>query len=123
MSRLFPGHLETVRLRVIDRMAALLESQTRSKVFGGTLIQLVRHGHSEIIHELKHADMAQQPEIIHDMLVKVGEVCDRLDQSVDLLFDERQRQWHKNGSYLQARHPVENFCAEHPGGFSCYFPV
>jgi hypothetical protein len=53
MSGLLPSHLEGVRLRVIDRMAALLERQTQSKIFGGNLNALVKDVPTEVIADLR----------------------------------------------------------------------
>lgn len=97
-----PSQLEEVRLRVIDRLAALLESQTRTKIFGSNLAKLIRATHDEIIQELRQAvDMAGDSTLA-PTLQNVLKECDRLDQCLDLLFSERNRQWHKNGTYVQA---------------------
>lgn len=102
MSDLPPSYMEVVRLRMIDRMAALLESQNRSKRFGENLRQLIHQTHAEVFQELQQAGAAQAPEVLSATLHRVADMCSRLDQSMDLLFDERQRQWHKNGNYVQA---------------------
>jgi diguanylate cyclase (GGDEF)-like protein len=102
MSGLLPSHLEGVRLRVIDRMAALLESQTQSKIFGGNLNALVKEVHTEVIADLRGmAEDSGTPELA-ERLERVVQTCECLDSTLDFLIDERQRQWHRNGNYVQA---------------------
>lgn len=102
MSAAIPSQLEEVRLRVIDRLAALLESQTRTKIFGTNLVKLIRTTHEEIVRELRHAIDSAKDSSLAPTLQKVLQECDRLDQCLDLLFSERNRQWHRNGDYVQA---------------------
>lgn len=97
-----PRHLEAARLRVIERMAALLESQTRTKTFGSSLRGLVKETHTEVIAELRHiAEQSSSAELAARIDQAVG-MCSRLDATLSLLLDERQRQWHRNGDYVQA---------------------
>ncbi|MEO8119021.1 MAG: EAL domain-containing protein [Rhodoferax sp.] len=102
MSGILPSHLEGVRLRVIDRMAALLESQTRTKIFGGNLNALVKEVHHEVITDLRSiAEQVGVPEL-SQRLERAVEACVCLDATLDILLDERQRQWHRNGTYVRA---------------------
>ncbi|HEY3325951.1 MAG TPA: bifunctional diguanylate cyclase/phosphodiesterase [Novimethylophilus sp.] len=102
MNDILPSQLEGVRLRVIDRMAALLESQTRTKTFGSNLNALVKQVHREVIAELRSiAENADMPEL-SERLERAVETCECLDATLGLLLDERQRQWHRNGNYVQA---------------------
>jgi len=94
-----PSRLEEIRLRVADRLAALLESQTRTKIFGGSLIGLIREMHREVIGELQAIKTADP--IVAAPVERVLELCGRLDRSVGMLFDERTKQWHRNGAYVQ----------------------
>lgn len=97
-----PQNLEKVRQRVIDRMAALLESQTRTKIFGGNLNALVKEVHREVIDDLRSiAENSDIPELAERLELAV-QTCERLDATLDHLLDERQRQWHRNGNYVQA---------------------
>jgi diguanylate cyclase (GGDEF)-like protein len=102
MTSMQPNNLENVRQRVIDRLAALMESQTRTKTFGGNLNTLVKEVHREVIADLhsiaKNTDM---PELTR-RLDQVVETCERLDATLSLLLDERQRQWYRNGNYVQS---------------------
>ncbi|MDP2152480.1 MAG: bifunctional diguanylate cyclase/phosphodiesterase [Methylotenera sp.] len=99
---MLPNNLENVRQRVIDRLAALMESQTRTKTFGANLNALVKEVHNEVIADLrsivKNADM---PELT-ERLERAVETCERLDTTLGLLLDERQRQWYRNGNYVQS---------------------
>lgn len=102
MNPAIPSHLEEVRLRVIGRLAALLESQTRTKIFGSNLAKLIRVSHDEIIQELQQTlDMAGDSTLALPLQNILNE-CNRLNQCIDLLFSERNRQWHRNGDYVQA---------------------
>lgn len=97
-----PQNLEKVRQRVIDRMAALLESQTRTRIFGGNLNELVKEVHREVITDLRSiAENSDIPELAERLELAV-QTCERLDATLDHLLDERKRQWHRNGNYVQA---------------------
>ncbi|CAG0955250.1 Cyclic di-GMP phosphodiesterase PdeB [Methylophilaceae bacterium] len=102
MSASIPSHLEEVRLRVIDRLAVLLESQTRTKIFGNNVAELIRTTHGEIVEELRQTLGNAQHAALVPALEETLRACDRLDQCLDLLFSERNRQWHRNGDYVQA---------------------
>jgi diguanylate cyclase (GGDEF)-like protein len=99
-----PGalHLEEVRLRVIDRLAALMESQTRTKIFGNNLAELIGSTHHEITEELRQAIANGDPTAVAASMQLSAEACARLDQCLDLLFAERSRQWYRNGTYVQS---------------------
>ena len=102
MTGMLPNNLEDVRQRVIDRLAALMESQTRTKTFGGNLNALVKEVHSEVIADLRSiAKNADMPELT-ERLERAVETCERLDATLGLLLDERQRQWYRNGNYVQS---------------------
>lgn len=94
--------LEEVRQRVIDRLAALMESQTRTKIFGSNLAELISTTHGEIRQELKQAIENGDPAALSTTMQESAEACQRLDQCLELLFAERNRQWHRNGDYVQA---------------------
>lgn len=96
------NQLEEVRLRVIKRMAALLETETRNKIFGSYLTRLIRVSHEEVIQELERSLQLAGNSTLASSLQEILNECDRLDQCLDLLFNERQRQWDKSGAYVQA---------------------
>lgn len=102
MSGILPSQLEGVRLRVINRMAVLLESQTRTKIFGNNLSALVKDIHREVISDLRSmAESSDVPELTRRLDNSV-QACEHLDATLDILIDERQRQWQRNDSYMQA---------------------
>lgn len=94
--------LEEVRLRVVKRLATLLEIQTRNKIFGSYLTRLIRVSHEKIIQELERSLQLAGDSALTPNMQKILNECDRLDQALDLLFNERRRQWEKNGAYVQA---------------------
>lgn len=94
--------LEQVRQRVIDRLAALMESQTRTKIFGSNLAELISTTHGEITQELKQAIESGDMSALASTMQDSADACERLDQCLELLFAERNRQWHRNGDYVQA---------------------
>jgi len=103
MNSLFSdSSLEELRQRVIDRLAALLESQTRSKTFSSGVADLIRCVHRDVVQEMQLAADDQGVAVLEQATVRALEMCNRLDGSLDLLFDERNRQWHRNGDYVQA---------------------
>lgn len=100
-SAAMPAQLETLRRQVMAQLTALLESQTRTHLFSHTIRDMVERVHAEIIAELgARVDMqagAGEAAPLKGLLDR----CQRLDRSLRLLADERQRQWHKNGKYIQ----------------------
>ena len=99
---MLPNHLENMRLQVTDRLAALLESQTRSKIFSSGVVELIRSSHQEVVSELKSAVVNTDDPAVAQVLGGAVQMCDRLDQSLEILFQERNRQWHRNGNYVQS---------------------
>jgi diguanylate cyclase (GGDEF)-like protein len=102
MSLILPHHLEQARLRVIDRMAALLESKTRTRTFANSLSNLVRETHQEIISELESIITLADSEALAARVSHSMEMCVRLNDTLDLLINERQRQWVNDGRHVQA---------------------
>ena len=99
---MLPNNLEDVRQRVIDRLAALLESQTRTKTFGAGVVELIRSVHQDVLSELNAAVTAADDPAVTTPITQAIEMCGRLDQSLEALFNERNRQWHRNGDYVQS---------------------
>ena len=96
------NHLENVRLRVTDRLAALMESQTRSKIFSSGVVDLIRNLHQEVLSELQSVMQDTDDTVTTHAIANAIQQCERLDQSLDILFQERNRQWHRNGDYVQS---------------------
>jgi len=102
MTLQLPHHLEQARLRVIDRMASLLESQTRTKTFGNSLSNLVKETHREIIADLEELVGLADSNALATRIQHTAEMCTRLNSTLDLLIDERQRQWYRNGNHVRS---------------------
>jgi diguanylate cyclase (GGDEF)-like protein len=101
MSAMEPSHLEVLRVRVVDQLAALLESQTRSKTFGRSLNTLVKDAHRQMLSELRDVAALVESPVLVARLEESIQLCERLDSTLEMLIDERQRQWHRNGNYVQ----------------------
>ncbi|WP_027474652.1 putative bifunctional diguanylate cyclase/phosphodiesterase [Curvibacter gracilis] len=98
----FTNHLEALRLRVMDRMASLLESQTRSRAFASNLGSLVRQVQSEVMAELEALSAEAMP---HNLALRLRHVIDTyrsLEQTMALLLGERQRQWSRNAEHAKS---------------------
>ena len=95
--------LSHLQLQVVERIAGLLENQTRTQRFSASVVQLIEEIHQEVYLNLRQT-MAQVDRI-HlsepDRQALIGGLeqtiarCRRLDASLALLFSERQRQGHK----------------------------
>lgn len=97
-----PPHLEALRRQMTEHLSVLLESQTRTQLFGSTIRTLVERVHAEVMADLRQ--WAGRPDGTGQGVLPVADIldrCRRLDQSLRLLADERGRQWHKNGKYLR----------------------
>lgn len=94
--------LETVRLQVVDRLAALLESQTFTKTFGRGVVELIRSVHRDIVQELQGATAVTDDLAAKQAITGAIEICERLDRSLTLLFNQRDRQWQRNRSYVRS---------------------
>jgi len=102
MSNIRPSNLEEVRLHEIDRMAALLESQTRIKMFDESINSLVKDVHHELIADLQQLAKSEDVPILASHLEHVIESCECLDETLDLLLNERQQQWQRSGHHVKA---------------------
>jgi diguanylate cyclase (GGDEF)-like protein len=112
MSALFPfapQNLEEVRQQVLQRFAALLESQTRTQQFArnvGSLVRDVNAEHSvrlnKAVQLLDEVDFgqAEQNETQARLRAEIERVK-RLDSTLNLLLDERERQWAESGVHLK----------------------
>ncbi|MCX7627753.1 MAG: bifunctional diguanylate cyclase/phosphodiesterase [Methylophilaceae bacterium] len=101
MSKIPSSRLEQTRLRVVDRMAALLESQTRTKLFGSNVHALVQAVHDEIMARLRDIAARENSTELARSLEDALQTCRRLDACLGLLLEERTRQWYRNGDYVQ----------------------
>lgn len=108
LSVLPPG-LEDLRYQGLVRFAALLESQTRSRLFAKNIGALVQSVNSEIeanlsdsIRQLEQTSIsaAEKTQVI-DLLRRGATRSSRLGETMDLLLRERDRQWRHSESNLQ----------------------
>jgi len=95
--------LESLRRQVTEQLSALLENQSRTNIFAATISAQIARVHQEVLTDLQNAARDLAP---HDAVAKrvarALERCHLLDDSLALLFAERQRrQWERNGRYLQ----------------------
>ena len=102
------GH-EEMRQRVLESFAGLFESQTRTRRFASSITELTRDTHDELLSGLRDSiqriaglDIAPdtRSHIVSGLEQAVAR-CERLDKTLDVLVDERRRQWRKNASDLQ----------------------
>jgi len=102
MNPVSTNHLEALRQNVISRLAILKESQARNRIFSNSLVGIIQDVHRELIAEFAH--LAEQPDLVElaPAISEMGNTCVRLDKTLALLFNERQRQWHRNGQYVQS---------------------
>jgi diguanylate cyclase (GGDEF)-like protein len=87
-----PSQLNKLRKQVMEQLSSLLESQTRTQMFGATIRAMIERVHASVIADLE-SDTPRSKIILQH--------CSKLDRSLNLLADERQRQWHRNGKYIQ----------------------
>lgn len=101
--------LEDLRYQGLVRFASLLESQTRSRLFTKNIGDLVQSINSEIeenladcICQLKQTNLddAEKQRLIA-LLHNSGTRSARLNQTMKLLVNERDRQWQKSESNLK----------------------
>jgi diguanylate cyclase (GGDEF)-like protein len=88
-----PHQLDALRKSVVEQLSALLESLTRTHLFSATIRAMVSRVHASLMADLQ-TDAARPG-------INLRDYCRRLDRSLSLLADERQRQWHRNGKYIQ----------------------
>lgn len=87
-----PVDLQALRLRVIGRLAGLLENHTRSSAFGAALGDLIREKHGEVSQVLDAAAQLPAGSETTALMGRVQDVLGRLRGSFDLLLAERSRQ-------------------------------
>ncbi|BBL70497.1 hypothetical protein MoryE10_11030 [Methylogaea oryzae] len=101
-AELIPDHLEQLRLAMMERFAALSESQSRTRAFGQYITHMINDMHDDVVGELTRAlDQAEGQDEVCEILQQVLVRCEMLQQGIELLSNERQRQWHKNGDFIR----------------------
>jgi diguanylate cyclase (GGDEF)-like protein len=96
-----PHHIEDLRIRLMNQLFSLLESQSRTRSFASSISALVKRIHGKGLEEfeqgLQRIDDPVTIEIFRNAIADFR----TLDLAFDKLVDERQRQWYKNGKYLK----------------------
>lgn len=108
-SNVLPHHMGEMRQQVLERIAGLLESQTRTRLFAASVTDLTRSIHVDVLEALQDAIGRvaaagidpEERQAICDNLKAGAESCARLDQAIALLLEERWRQWARNSSDQQ----------------------
>jgi len=102
-----PSHLDVLRFKAVCQIAEILENQTRTQRYASGLSELNRNVHQEIISKLLSAmstiasdDSASMITMI-PTITHIINICSRLDQSLDLLFQQRSDQWISSGQHIQ----------------------
>ncbi len=109
MHSLTPRSIEEMRLQVVEKFAFLFESQAFTNHFANNIGKLVHNINDEIgcalkdgIRLLADSPLGQaEKEVIIAILSGAMTRSERLDQTLDLLLKERERQWQRNGNHLQ----------------------
>jgi diguanylate cyclase (GGDEF)-like protein len=102
-----PNHLEALRLRIISQIAEILENQTRTQRYAVSSSELNRSVHQEIISKLMATMATMAADDSASMIAMIPTIshimntCTRLDQSLDLLFQQRSQQWAANERHAQ----------------------
>lgn len=96
-----PQYLDKLRVRLMEQLSTMLESQIRTRSFAATISTLVKRVHGEIFDDFATSLQHVDDPAVSARLQQAMERCRHLDLAFDSLVDERQRQWHKNGKYLK----------------------
>lgn len=106
---LTPRNIEEMRQLVVEKFAALFESQTRTNLFAQNIGKLVHTINSEIesdllkcVEQIEHSSLssAERREIASSLQSAVQR-SSGLDETLYLLLGERERQWQANGQHLR----------------------
>ena len=104
-----PQNLDEMREQVLERFAALIESQGRTQLFASTIGALVHDINAEIVSgsrqsfklsdniDIKQADRNEIQARLRNDIALSG----RVEKTLDLLLAERQRQWIVNDNQLK----------------------
>jgi hypothetical protein len=96
-----PNHLETLRFDIISQIAEALENQTRTQRAATGISELNRNVHQEIADCLFAALATGHYATMTSAIEQVINTCSRLDQSLDLLVQQRSEQWTANSLHTQ----------------------
>lgn len=101
-AQLSSKNLKALREDVLNHLAVLLENQTRTQFFANSLSELIISFHQDIIQELQAAAASGVPQLLEKTMQHTAASCRRLNESLALLFNERERQWQLSGQHIQA---------------------
>jgi len=104
-----PQNLDEMRQQVLERFAILIRNQSRTRHFAETVSSLVHQFNAEICNGINSSmDLLEKTDLSQQEKDKItshlrGEIvhATRLDSTLELLLNERQRQWHENGVHLK----------------------
>lgn len=96
-----PRRIDGMRQQMLLHLSAILESQTRTKLFAATISDLVKQTHAEVIEDLRDSFGQVTDPALRAALDRAMDRCKRLDESFAILVGERQQRWRKNGAYLK----------------------
>lgn len=92
--------ISELRDQVVGQISTLLENQTRTNTFAATISPLIRETHQDIVADLQrnlvHIPEADTARAINELESQLG----RMESCLQVLFNERARQWRENGSFL-----------------------
>ncbi|MCQ8182264.1 bifunctional diguanylate cyclase/phosphodiesterase [Methylomonas sp. SURF-1] len=98
----FPQDMQQLRKLVIAELTALLESQTRTRIFASSISNQILREHGAMLAEIRASlDLVGDQGAMSRLLQTTLSRCANLDQAFVKLTNERQRQWRKNGAQLQ----------------------
>ncbi len=106
---LTPRNIEEMRQLVVERFASLFENQTRTNLFADNIGELVHNINAEIesdlqqsIHRVRQSELSEvEREAVIHCLQSASHRCARLDATLALLLNERERQWRLSGEHLR----------------------
>lgn len=97
----YPHHIEDLRIRLMNQLFSLLESQSRTRSFASSISTLVKRLHGKGLEEFERGLARIDDPLTVEMFRNAITDFRNLDLAFDKLVDERQRQWYKNGKYLK----------------------
>ena len=108
-SRIIPERQAEVRQQVLERLAGLFESQTRTRLFAASVTDLARNTHAELLAGIQDAiaritasNLGEtERAVLNASLGRAAARCARLDRTLELLVEDRRKQWLRNAHDLQ----------------------
>ncbi|MGZ5010909.1 MAG: putative bifunctional diguanylate cyclase/phosphodiesterase [Methylobacter sp.] len=102
-----PSHLEALRFKAIRQIAEILENQSHTQRYAMSLSDLNHNVHQEIVSKLLAAMATMATDNSAAMIAMIPTIsqildtCSRLDQSLDLLFQQCSKQWTSSDQHIQ----------------------